>query len=98
MGLQFHETEFGRRFFCKQLPDLTNAINRLADAEENKANRENVVKLKDIREVIRKDFCIMCDDGTSITSSSYESCKYDNCSIVEILNGAEIVVKIKTLN
>ena len=40
MGPQFHETEYGRRFFGKQLPDLIKAINRLADAVEE-ANKKN---------------------------------------------------------
>lgn len=34
MGPQFFETMIGRRFFERQLPDLTKAINRLADAKE----------------------------------------------------------------
>lgn len=32
--MQFHETGFGNRFFNKQLPELINAINRLADVNE----------------------------------------------------------------
>jgi len=34
MGLQFHETVYGKRFFEGQLPSLIKAINRLADAKE----------------------------------------------------------------
>ena len=34
MGIQFHETQMGARFFNRQLPDLINAVNRLADAME----------------------------------------------------------------
>lgn len=33
MGLQFHETGYGKRFFDHQLPELINAINRLADTK-----------------------------------------------------------------
>ena len=33
MGLQFHETVYGKRFFENQLPALINAINRLADVK-----------------------------------------------------------------
>lgn len=32
--MQFHETGFGNRFFNKQLPELINALNRLADINE----------------------------------------------------------------
>ena len=34
MGLQFHETGYGKRFFDRQLPDLIKAINRLADVKQ----------------------------------------------------------------
>ena len=40
MGPQFHESQYGQRFFNKQLPDLIKAINRLADAVEE-ANKKN---------------------------------------------------------
>ena len=33
MGPQFHETDYGRRFFLSQLPNLIKALNRL-DREE----------------------------------------------------------------
>lgn len=32
MGSQFHETEYGKQFFEQQLPALTKALERLADA------------------------------------------------------------------
>lgn len=32
--MQFHDTQFGRLFFNKQLPDLIKAVNRLADVNE----------------------------------------------------------------
>ena len=34
MGLQFHETGYGKRFFDVQLPSLIKALNRVADANE----------------------------------------------------------------
>lgn len=34
MGLQFHETGYGKRFFECQLPELIKAINRLADVKQ----------------------------------------------------------------
>lgn len=34
MGLQLHETVYGKNFFEHQLPSLIKAINRLADAVE----------------------------------------------------------------
>ena len=34
MGIQFHETVYGKRFFESQLPALINAINRLADVKQ----------------------------------------------------------------
>ena len=40
MGIQFHETTYGRRFFEGQLPSLIKAINRLADANEMKQTAE----------------------------------------------------------
>lgn len=47
MGLEFYQTGYGKRFFEVQLPNLINAINRLADAAEKqnellKEERENV--------------------------------------------------------
>lgn len=50
MGPQFHETMYGKRFFEKQLPELTKAINRLADAKEKendaKTDVENLPVIK----------------------------------------------------
>jgi len=38
MGLQLHETVYGKNFFEYQLPSLIKAINRVADAlEEQKS-------------------------------------------------------------
>lgn len=34
MGIQFHETKYGQRFFNQQLPRLTEAIEKLAEAME----------------------------------------------------------------
>ncbi len=34
MGIQFHETVYGKRFFENQLPALIKAINRLADVKQ----------------------------------------------------------------
>ena len=34
MGIQFHETVYGKRFFESQLPALIKAINRLADVKQ----------------------------------------------------------------
>lgn len=34
MGLQFHETVYGKRFFDSQLPALINALNRIADQKQ----------------------------------------------------------------
>lgn len=34
MGLQFHETVYGKRFFDSQLPALIKALNRLADIKQ----------------------------------------------------------------
>ena len=55
MGLQFHETVYGKRFFEYQLPNLTEAINRLAGAvEENnkllkKESEEKKCEMKEFR-------------------------------------------------
>lgn len=40
MGLQFHETGYGKRFFDAQLPSLIKAINRLADTNEKQPATE----------------------------------------------------------
>lgn len=36
MGMQFHETGYGKRFFDQQLPALIKALNRMADVYEKK--------------------------------------------------------------
>lgn len=36
MGLQFHETGYGKIFFGNQLPNLIKALNRVAEALEEK--------------------------------------------------------------
>ncbi|MDO5123117.1 MAG: hypothetical protein Q4D44_00440 [Eubacteriales bacterium] len=41
MGLQFHETMYGKNFFEHQLPKLTRAIEKLA---ESKTNQDNMPK------------------------------------------------------
>ena len=44
MGPHFHETGYGRTFFQSQLPNLINALNRLAEAIEKQ--NENVKEEK----------------------------------------------------
>lgn len=34
MGIQFHETGYGKRFFDSQLPALIKALNRIADVKQ----------------------------------------------------------------
>lgn len=50
MGLQFHETVYGKHYFEYQLPKLTDAIERLANAVE-KQNRllEEDIKKEEIK-------------------------------------------------
>ena len=38
--MQFHETVYGKRFFEVQLPKLTAAINRLAEAIEHQNQQD----------------------------------------------------------
>ena len=45
MGIQFHETPYGRRFFDAQLPSLIKAINRLADTNEKQQTAEPVAEV-----------------------------------------------------
>ena len=45
MGLQFHETGYGKRFFDVQLPSLIKALNRVADANEKQQIAEPVVEV-----------------------------------------------------
>lgn len=60
MGLQFHETQYGKKFFDRQLPALIDAANRLADIQEKicvvteekiattKKNNENITISKKV--------------------------------------------------
>lgn len=43
MGLQFHETGYGKRFFDVQLPSLIKAVERLADANGKQQAAEPAV-------------------------------------------------------
>ena len=45
MGLQFHETGYGKRFFDVQLPSLIKALNRVADANEKQQPAEPAVEV-----------------------------------------------------
>ena len=45
MGLQFHESGYGKRFFDVQLPSLIKALNRVADANEKQQIGEPVVEV-----------------------------------------------------
>ena len=47
MGPQFHETDYGRRFFLSQLPNLIKAINRLADTMEKQNELKEEEKKND---------------------------------------------------
>ena len=40
--MQFHETVYGKRFFEVQLPKLTSAINRLAEAIEHQNQQDEI--------------------------------------------------------
>ncbi len=40
MGLEFHQTVYGKRFFELQLPSLIKAIERLASAVEKQNEKE----------------------------------------------------------
>lgn len=45
MGIQFHETILGKRFFEHQLPNLIRQLSRIADAlEEQNENKEKKEK------------------------------------------------------
>ena len=44
MGLQFHETGYGKRFFEVQLPSLIKALNRVADVNEKRLTSETVAR------------------------------------------------------
>jgi hypothetical protein len=46
MGPQFHDTGYGRKFFERDLPELINAINRLANAVEQSNKQSSVVPEK----------------------------------------------------
>ena len=47
MGLQFHETGYGRTFFQSQLPNLIKVLNRLADAMEKQNELKEEEKKND---------------------------------------------------
>ena len=46
MGLQFHETGYGRKFFDSQLPSLIKALTHLADVKEQEAKEEETEQTK----------------------------------------------------
>jgi hypothetical protein len=51
MGLHFHETVRGAKFFDRDLPDLIKAINRLSDElEKNRMLEERKLVEKEIKE------------------------------------------------
>ncbi len=47
MGINFHETQMGQKFFSYQLPSLIKAINRLADRQECKVIGIGVSQITD---------------------------------------------------
>lgn len=63
MGPQFHETEYGRRFFGKQLPDLTKAINRLAEVKEQEIARIGAEKTVVTQEAFDNAKICLIDNG-----------------------------------
>jgi branched-subunit amino acid aminotransferase/4-amino-4-deoxychorismate lyase len=52
MGPQFFETGYGRRFFDSQLPRLTAALERLADAAEKPKGTDDATALDAIAAVL----------------------------------------------
>lgn len=59
MGIQFHETVYGKRFFEDQLPSLIQAINRLADVKKAEP-KESASK----NEEAKNGFCEKADNET----------------------------------
>lgn len=50
MGIQFHETAMGKRFFDSQLPKLIKELGRIADALE-KANEPVIIAVDNAEDV-----------------------------------------------
>ena len=51
--IQFYETPTGRKFFEYQLPQLINAINRLADIQEKALQTNNSEELSKQNEILQ---------------------------------------------
>lgn len=54
MGPQFHETAYGKRFFGSQIPKLTEALERIAQALERKEETLCIKKCKETYETERE--------------------------------------------
>ena len=54
MGLQFHETVYGRNFFEHQLPQLTRAIEKLAEAKTPKAEQPKTIDNRPLTDECRE--------------------------------------------
>lgn len=60
--MEFHETEYGRRFFGQQLPDLIDSLKALNATMLNRAKLKE--ELYNLREQIRKDFPDLIDEDS----------------------------------
>lgn len=60
MGIPFHESGYGRRFFDVQLPKLTQALNRLAEATETQNNLLTKVAARETHEDKKSTVFVCC--------------------------------------
>lgn len=74
MGLQFHETVCGRDFFNHQLPQLTEALNRIANVLEKKERTVQVAQCMDDGEIVFQegDECILFLNRQGIGYTAYK--------------------------
>lgn len=63
MGPQFHETAYGKRFFGIQLPKLTEALERIAQALERK---EETLCIKNAKKLMKQRRSGFLKGGRSI--------------------------------
>lgn len=86
MGPQFHETMRGKIFFEKQLPDLTRAINRLAEAKEKEnKNKSDVQTDAGSLSVVKReafDNALQCLMANGVETGEAENVLKDICYIL----------------
>ena len=82
MGPQFHETKYGQRFFDKQLPELTKALNRLAEAKENENSVHAGEKTRPVVEREAFNEALQCLTNSGVEAGEAEDVLMNICFIL----------------